>query len=266
MKNNMREPVILEIYGVSYEVDIEKQVLRQTSRPDHEIFFVRDMHDDGNHYHLRYNIREHRAELGNGTDVRKILIPQMTKLDPEGMAARLGRNIEEIRGLSDFELLVDQQTLELRRKGVLPELEIMGERFIIDLKRQEFRHTQDFAPVIRLSQFRPSDDGRLLEAYYHPLLKTPVDIDPQLTAFPDHVVKISLPNEIALDPVGAAALYKFDERKALRIYPLKLNHEATVTALAETDIPRLIRQNRERLQQEHAENARKFKPRTRPRF
>lgn len=97
-------------------------------------------------------------------------------------------------------------------------------------------------------------------------MKQVVNIDPKLTEFPDNVVKIRLPNELGLDPVSTARRYGIDENELLRRFPPKKDLKAVIIPLADTGIPALIRQNREQLQKEHAEIARRIKPRHRPRF
>ena len=163
-------------------------------------------------------------------------------------------------------MMVDQDALQQRRDGILPTIQIAGESFVVDLRMHELRHAKYFFPVISLKSFELTNDGWNYEAFYHPLLKQVVDIDPKLTEFPDHVIKIRLPNEIGLDPVGAARQYGMDERELLRRYPIQKELKAEEISLADTHIPALIRQNKEQLQNDHQVNARRIKPRQRQRF
>ncbi|MFC0514653.1 hypothetical protein ACFFGT_10590 [Mucilaginibacter angelicae] len=264
----MKQPVIHRINETGYEVDIGKQVLRQTNRQANEISFIRDMQDRGTHYRLIYDTLLDIASFRepDGQRYRLVEVPQMTELHPEGMAARYGGTAEQLKGKSDFEVIVDQQALGLRRSGVLPQIDIAGEPFTVDLRLHELRHGRDFAPVISLLSFTITDDGNAFEAYYQPLLKQTVEIDPGLTELPDHIIRIRLPNEPGLDPVGTAWIYGMDERELLRRHPIQKDLKAELIPLAETNVPTLIRQNREKLQQDHQENARKIRPRQRMHF
>jgi hypothetical protein len=94
-------------------------------------------------------------------------------------------------------------------------------------------------------------------------MKQLVPLDPKLTELPDSIVKIRIPNEIGLDPVAAAGMYHIDERTLLRKHPIQKGMEAEVIPLSETYLPSLVRQNREALQREHRENAKKIRPRIR---
>jgi hypothetical protein len=120
--------------------------------------------------------------------------------------------------------------------------------------------------VLSLKSFELRPDGRTYEAYYHPVIKQVVQIDPGLTEFPDGVVKIQIPNEIGLDPVAAARAYRINERELLRRYPIQKNLKAEVIALSETHIPALIQRNREQLRKAHEEITRRIRPKQRPRF
>ncbi|MDB4921841.1 hypothetical protein [Mucilaginibacter sp.] len=264
----LRPVPLFTIEGTSFLVDIEKQVLRQTNDHANEISFINDMQDHGAFYRLLYDPDELRAakDLFDQNRVKVIDVPQMTDLDREGMAARYGLPPELVMGKSDFELIVDQEALDLRLKGALPRIDIAGEGFIIDLRLQELRHAKNFHPVISLKSFGLSGDGSKYEAFYHPLLKQVVKIDPKLTEFPGSVVRIQIPNGTGLDPVAAARQYGMEERELLRRYPIQKELKAAVIPLSETHIPALIRRNREQLRREHQEIVRQMKPKNRPRF
>jgi len=266
--NKQKYPVIFEIAGTGFEVDIEKQVLRQTNDQNNEISFIKDMQDQGAFYRLLYDLDKHNAahDLTDQNRVKVIHVPQMTDLDREGMSIKYGLPPELVMGKSDFELIVDQKLLDQRLNGVLPQIDLAGEKFIVDLRLQELRNSRYFFPVISLKSFELTNDGWHYEAYYHPVMKQVVDLDPKLLEFPEGVIKLKIPNEIGLDPVATARQYGMDERELLRLYPIRKDLKAEVIPLSETHVPALIRRNREALQQEHRENARRLRPGHRPRF
>ena len=266
--NQFRQPVIHRFEQLSFEVDIEKQVLRQTNDQSHEISFIKDMTDLGDHYLLPFDLSTKRVadQTSNPDHVEPIIVPAMVALDPEGMATKYGLTQEQLKGKTDFEVIVDQQALEQRHKGVLPQIDIAGEKFTVDLRLQELRHSQYFFPALSLKSFELTSDGWHYEAYYHPVIKQTVELDPKLLEFPEGVIRIKIPNELGLDPVATAAIYGMSEREVLRRHPIPKELKAELIPLAETEVPRLIRQNREQLQQEHRENAQKLQPRRRLKF
>jgi hypothetical protein len=266
--NKLTTPVIFEIEGTSFEVDIDKQVLRQTNDQTNEISFIHDMQDQGAFYNLLYNLDEHNAahDLFDQNRVKLITVPQMTDLDREGMAVKHALPPELVMGKSDFELIVDQKLLDQRLNGVLPQIDLAGEKFTVDLRLHELRNSKYFFPVISLKSFELTNDGWHYEAYYHPVMKQVVDLDPKLLEFPEGVIKLKIPNEIGLDPVAIARQYGMDERELLRRHPIQKDLKAEVIPLSETHIPALIRRNKEALQQEHRDNAQRLRPRQRPKF
>jgi hypothetical protein len=266
--SKLRNPVIFEIEGTSFEVDIDKQVLRQTNDQTNEISFIQDMQDQGAFYKLLYDLDEYNAahDLFDQNRVKLITVPQMTDLDREGMALKYGLTPGLVMGKSDFELIVDQKLLDERLNGILPQIDLAGEKFTVDLRLQELRNTQFFFPVISLKSFELTNDGWHYEAYYHPVMKQVVELDPRLLEFPEGVIKLKIPNEIGLDPVAAARQYGMNERELLRRHPIQKDLKAEVIPLSETHIPALIRRNKEALQQEHRENAQRLRPKHRPKF
>jgi hypothetical protein len=259
---------IYTIEGTTFFVEVDKQVLRQTNDPGNEISFIHDMVDEGARYRLFYD--PERKNIPRQTDdprqLKEIQVPPLVALDPDGMAAAYGTTVEQLKGKTDFEVIVDQELLALRHQGALPQIDIAGERFIVDVRLQELRHALNFHPAISLKSFELTNDGWKYEAFYHPVIRQVVGIDPKLTEFPDGVVKIQLPNEIGLDPVAVARRYGIDEHVLLRRHPIQKALKAKVIPLSETGVPALIRHNREELQQQHREIVRRIRPKHRPRF
>jgi hypothetical protein len=266
--NTQKTPVIYEIEGTSFEVDIDKQVLRQTNDQANEISFIKDMADLDIHYRLLYDpLLKNAAPATRDKDFFTLkLVPQMVELDPEGMAAKYNLSVGQLKGKTDFEVIVDQEALARRREGILPQIDLAGEKFTVDLRLHELRNSKHFFPVISLKSFELTNDGWHYEAYYHPVMKQVVELDPKLLEFPEGVIKLKIPNEIGLDPVATAKVFGMDERELLRRHPIQKDLKAEVIPLSETHIPALIRRNKEALQQEHRDNAQRIKPRNRPKL
>lgn len=240
------------IEETSFIVNIERQELIEQDDPDNEISFVTQMKDCGDHYEMKYNRREKNTHnTANVDDVVIVEVPTLIELDPEGMAARYGLTIGDLKNKTDFEVIVDQDLWKQRLSGVLPTIDIAGERFVIDLRLQELRHAQNFTPVISLRSFDMDDEGDHYIAFYHPFMRQVVNIDPKLTEFPDGVIAIKMPNELGLDPVAAARKYGMDERELVRLYPIQKDLKAETIPLSETNVPALIQKNRQALREEH---------------
>ena len=263
--NKLRKPATFSIGRITFLVDIDKQVLRQSNDSSNEISFITQMTDFGDHYILAWDPVARNA----GSDpekVKSIIVPPLVALDPKGMSEKYRIPIDRLEGKSDFEIIVDQHALYHRLNGTLPQINIGGEMFAINLRDHDLRHSPNFSHMISLKSFELTNDGWNYEAFYHPVMKQVVGIDPKLTEFPEGVVKIRIPNEIGLDPVGTARIYGMDERALLRRYPIQVVRKAEIIPLSETNIPELIRRNREALREEHRQNMERAKPRFRPKF
>ncbi|GAA4910020.1 hypothetical protein [Mucilaginibacter defluvii] len=265
--NKHRILPVFDLYGTDFIVDVNKQVLREAERPANEISFISDMSEHQNLYLLRYDQVTKRPEAERTDQYIEVTeVPSLIELDPEGMSLKYSIPVEQLKGKTDFEVMVDQELLADRRRGILPQIDINGEAFVIDLKLQELRHAKYFFPVISLKSFDLTDDGWHYTAFYDTMLKQPLTLDPKLLEMPDHVIQVKLPNEIGLDPVFTAQKYGMDERELLRRHPIQKELKAEVIPLSETDVPRLIRQNKDELRQQHEANRQRSKPRQRPRF
>ncbi|MGF7080460.1 hypothetical protein [Mucilaginibacter sp. UYCu711] len=266
--NKLKVRPVYKIGDTHFIVDIDKQVLREFQRPENEISFINHMADLQTHYELRYDPRINSVAQENMPDsqVRLIRVPQLTTLAPEQMALKYDCTVEELKGKPDFEVMVDQQLLAMRRHGLLPKIDIHGEHFIVDLRMEELRHAVNFFPILSLKRFELDKDGDHFEAFYHPITKQIVEIDPKILELPDQVVKIIIPAEIGLDPVSAARIYGIDERELLRRYPIQKDLKAEIIPLSETGIPALIQRNKQALTEDHQQNVQQIKPRNRPKF
>lgn len=268
--NQLKVTPSFDIEGTLFIVDVEKQVLREFQNPANEISFIDHMVDKGTHYELRYDPGTNSVAAKHLSDDAVIMadVPQMTQLDPYHMAKVYGIPEEQLKGKPDFEVIVDQEALAIRKNGKLPLIDINGEPFVVDLRLHELRHAELFYPIISLKSFDISGEEGHYEGFYNTIMKQVVEIDPKLLEFPDHVVKIRLPDEVELDPIAIARDYGMDEKELLRRYPIQKDLKAEIIPLSETGIPALIQRNKELLQKEHEKNMQQAKPahRHRPRF
>jgi hypothetical protein len=261
--STLKEPVIFPIEGTSFEVDVVQQVLRQTNDANNAISFTRDMQDNGNYYELHYDLDTHCAQ-GQESDqsrIRTIRVPQLTELDPEGMATAYGKPLSAILGKFDYDVIVNAEVLERRHLGLLPVIGIGEETYIVDLRLKELRHLTDPQRSISLKRLDLSAEGDQYLFFYDLGKHTQVELDPKLTEFPEQVVLVKIPNEVGLDPVATATAYGIDERQLLRRFPVSAKLEAQLVPLAETGVPAMISRNREALRAEHQQIMAQHKPR-----
>jgi hypothetical protein len=259
----LKEPVIFLIEGTSFEVDVARQQLRQTNDVNNVISFTRDMQDNGTYYELQYELDRHcvQGQESDQSRIRTIRIPQMTELDPEGMAAAYGKPLTAILGKCDYDVIVNAELVDRRHLGLLPVIGIGEQTYIVDLRLKELRHLTDPHRSISLTHLDLSAEGDQYLFFYDLGKHAQIELDPKLTEFPEQVVLVKIPNEVGLDPVATAAAYGIDERQLLRRFPLSAKLEAQLVPLAETNVPAMISRNREALRAEHQQIMAQHKPR-----
>ncbi|SDF15698.1 hypothetical protein SAMN05216464_113148 [Mucilaginibacter pineti] len=258
-----RKQAVFTIEGTDFAADIDRMALVQIGNSANEISFINDMKDLGTHYQLLYlpdKISAAQA-LFDKNKVVEIRVPPLVQLDPEGMAEKYGCPIADLAGKTDFEVMVDQELLGRRLAGELPQIEICGDKYFVDLRLNQLRH-EDFNPQINMKRLDLSSDGTTYQAFYQPLIKQVVEPDHNLTAIPEGLVMIEIPNELKLDPVGAARKYGLEEKDVLRMFPIQKELKAKQISVEDTGLPALVQRNRQNQQQEEKQqrNRKKLRP------
>nr|WP_199077435.1 hypothetical protein [Pedobacter sp. ASV19] len=228
-----------ELYGKKFLVDVEMLELRQKDNEEYTISFLA-MEDHGTHYRIDYNIN----------DAFNVDIPPLKVLDPEGMSAKYGCSIDEMKDKTDFEIMVDQQALHNRLLGALPQIDLYGDTFYVDWRLKELRAKDDFAAVpLNLKAMEMNSDGTAYICLYHIPTKSEYQLDVAATKLPKDVVFLEIPYELKLDPVGVAREHGLKDTTFLRRFPIQKELKARVTLLSQTALPKIIENNRKKLQQ-----------------
>jgi hypothetical protein len=237
-----RELPEYELYGTKFLVDVELLELRQKDDPENTISFL-SMEDRGTHYRIDYNVNE----------AYNVDIPPLKELDPEGMAAKYGCSIEDMKNKTDFEIMVDQAALSKRLAGTLPEIDLAGHTFYVDWRYKELRAKDDMAAIpLDLKRMDMNSDGTAYICAYHLPSRSEYQIDVSTTELPKDVVLVEIPYELKLDPVGVAREHGLRDTALLRRFPILQGLKAKVKPLSKTDLPKLIESNKKKQQEEQA--------------
>lgn len=244
----------ITLEGTIFTVDIAKGEFREEAYPRNTISFEMLVRE-GEGYVLFYDpIAKNlpRPERYQHPDIVAIDIPALGTLDLEGMALKYGRKIEEIKGKTDFEIVVDQKVLNERLAGVLPQIDIYGQLFIVDMRLGELRPKDDFSSRgIHLAQMEqyPLIDPQTYRFFYDTKLKEAVSLDTwELMEVPKHHVIVEVPIGEKMDPVRVAKLYNLDLRDFLMKYPPQSVITARIVPWEESGLLQRISDNRKREQ------------------
>ncbi len=243
-----RKLPIITIDKYQFTVDGEKLELREVANPDTVIPFEK-MDENESGYSFYYSKEFIKEDNSIFTTVHtEFEIPDLVQLDPEGMAKRYGLAIEELKGKTDFDLMVDQKALDLRiNKGILPTINIAGHTFYVDLRMNMLRPKDDF--ISNGINFDEIDDyfSEERKAYlipYNPKTHEFQEIDwEKCTAFPKDIIAIEFPFQKYLDPVGWNRLGGWDLKDELKHTGLKSHHKAKVIPWEQTPLNDIIKEN-----------------------
>ncbi|MFV8326895.1 hypothetical protein [Flavobacterium sp. ZS1P14] len=250
MKEKRALPTI-NIEATEFLVDVNKLELSEKSNPKNiiSIFHMRDL---GDGYEFSYGLQEKNIpHLFSSNKKITVTIPELVKLDPEGMAAKY--NITDVTSKSDFDLMVDQDALQKRiRLGHLPTVDIARHTFYADARIDLLRPKDDYTTMgIRFSEIDHyfDEEKNCYIIPYNPTTHEFQELDyDNITEYPKELLAIEFPHEYKLDPIGWNRRNGFDETQNLKRIGLKLQFKARTIPWNETGIDETIKENLKRLQ------------------
>lgn len=246
---------IINIEGIDFLVDSKLEVLREKENEKNTILFSK-MNVTGKGYEFPFNMQRKNMPLFedferniNTEHYLMVTIPLLTELDPAGMAEKYKIPLEKIKTMHDFECRITEGSqLDLRyNKGVLPEIEIMGNIFIVDL--QNHRLTSKLYPGVEdlsfglLSEYY--DRGRKAFFFpYNPLTRKIEDVDLfSITEIPKDIRIIHIPNQYDLDYIGWMQKYHSGSKHVFTEKEVKLKQIAYILPWEETNVMQSIKMN-----------------------
>lgn len=128
----------------------------------------------------------------------------------------------------------EQETLlQHRLQGILPQIDIAGQDYIIDLRMEALRSVDE--PYVQL-RFEDMNYDELLGTYdflFSPSSKNIIVPHPELRALPADTLAVLIPEATALDPVGLVRQTRVDFKKFLSENPIQKELKANVLVLDE---------------------------------
>ena len=238
---------IYTIEGTEFIVDVAGLQLREKDNAENTISLF-DMRDVGDRYVFDYNprIKNIPVELSEYAGSMVVEIPELVKLDPEGMAKKY--NVANVAGKSDFEVMVDQDTLYTRIKlGKLPTIDIAGHTFYADARINLLRPKDDFMTMgINFSEI-DSYFFEDIDRYMIPYNPKTHDLqEPHyntITQCRKDLILIEFPHERTLDPVGWNRYNGFRETDNLKETGLKLEFKAQIITWDKIGLGETIQRN-----------------------
>ncbi len=252
-----RELPAVEIEGTLFIVDVLKEELREKSNPEN-VMDINEMRYAPNNegYTFLYDPftkgfpSENKVYVYNYLEsLTDVTIPQLVTLDPVGMAERYNIALDDVKGKTDFELMLKPGSpFDLRlNKGMLPTLDIAGQIFYIDLQMEKLRPKDDFkSRGINITEIKEyyDHDKQLYVIPYNPSTHElqPYDIT-TLTELPKDIITVQFPDLVLLDPVGWVKKLNSSVGEIKQLDFLQMDHAARIVPWEETNVPIHIKRN-----------------------
>lgn len=243
-----RELPVFNIRGTDFIVDVEKFELREKEDPFNKISIF-NLKDVGDGYILEYcpQLKNTYVPFVNDKPV-VVKIPRMNELDPIGMAEKYKQVLEDIKGRTDFEIMVNQKAYDLRvNKNVLPTIKIAGHIFYVDIQMDMLRPKDDLlSKGIVFSDIEKYYDleKRTYTIPYNP--KTHQFEEPDylnIKEFPKDLIAMRFPSERLLDRIGWNRKYGLEITHGLAMNGLKLKFIAKNIPWEKTFLSKIIKQD-----------------------
>lgn len=248
-KSGTRLPVI-DVAGTDFFVDVTRFQLIELFDSNNVIPFNK-MEDYGDGYRFDYNkTLKNVPEYPDRPDL-EFKMQEFILLDPAGIARKYNISIEEVKGKTDFDFMVDQKEFDLRvNQGRLPTIDIAGHLFYVDMRMDKLRPKDDFlSNGISFEDIDPyfSDERNTYLIPYDPKKHEFRELDyDNLLKIPKDLIAVALPFQQVLDPVGWNRKNGWDIKQDLKHLGLKGHFTAKVVDWKQTYIVDIINDNLER--------------------
>lgn len=254
MENNNELP-IYTLHGTDFYVDVFDRLLREVADPDNKLF-IKHMDDIGKFYEFEYDKRDKSIVMPDFhmcesiEDIVNAKLPPLGQLDPKRMAEKYGYQIEQIKGMSDQEIVNNQPGLIRRLSEFLPEIELMPDHiFLVDWQNRQIWIKEDFHNgVLHFNNMVKTRDETAYLCAYHIPSKTEYQLEANANTIPKDVVILEIPYELKLDPVAVGREYNVNLNTLLTVFPVQKELKAKVVHLSETELSRFFELNRTKQQ------------------
>jgi hypothetical protein len=134
--------------------------------------------------------------------------------------------------------------LQQRIAGKLPQIDIVGTIFFVDIRLRELRADFGLKSRIGLDKLENGPDVESYRFAFNTETKQLVEIERNITEWPGHILIVEIPGNTQLDPYAVALENSVDPVAFVEIHPFDRELKARVIPLSETEIPKMIKRNR----------------------
>lgn len=243
-----------EVKGTTFLVDVDQNRFHEKENIFNSMYlFDMDILSDG--YGFWYDKQAKNVGYGDAEGDREVYIqiPFLTEIAPEEMARKYGKEVTEVIGKTDYEIMVDPLVLKDRKDhGILPQLHIKGHIFYPYIREDRLQPKDDFSTMGLSYDFMDRylyPNARAYLIPYDPKKHEVREIDlDTVTEYPKDIIPVEIPLKHETDPFGYAIRHQLPIQEFLMEYPPKAHPQAKVFSWKETRLPEIIEANRQKLQ------------------
>ncbi|WP_057937922.1 hypothetical protein [Algoriphagus resistens] len=147
--------------------------------------------------------------------------------------------------------------LKQRKIGILPQIDIAGHRYTIDIRLNELRNSDFPHKKLGLDEMAPTPNGQHYLFFYDRENRSILHVSPDLLKIPEHTVLVAIPDELGLDPVGVARKYGLGDEYFLKMYPYGKGLKAKVIPLDKSGLPEYVVANQKQHRQDQQDPQKK---------
>lgn len=148
--------------------------------------------------------------------------------------------------------VVVSKALYNRLEGKLPVLDLVGDKYVVDIRMDVLKSAKNFEKTIPLDAFTSRGENNY--GFYDKKSKSMFYFDPeQISKTPPHVYYVEFPAWNKIDPVGLARIKNIDlplkeqnDARYLNEIEMIVSPAATFKHISETPVAAMIKQNRKR--------------------
>lgn len=246
----------INIEGTDFIVDVYRfELIEKEDR--NNILHLSDWHEKENGYGFYYDTKLKNIPYDpNFRDdtTTYVEIPEFVKMAPTAMSQKYNLPVDQIKNMSDFELMVDQDVYDLRvNKGILPTVDIAGHAFYVDIRMDMLRPKDDFLSrgiVFDQIDHYFSEERNAYLIPYDPKKHEFRELDyDNLTSIPKDIIAIEFPFQRELDPIGWNRKGGWDIKEDLKQIGLKSHFQAKTVPWKETFIHDIISDNLKKMKE-----------------
>lgn len=140
--------------------------------------------------------------------------------------------------------------LNQRKIGILPQIDIAGHGYTIDIRLNELRNSDFPDKKLGLDEMVTAKDCQHYLFFYDRENKSILHASPDLSKVPENTVLVEIPDEMGLDPVGMARKYGLGDEYFLKMHPYRKALKATLTSLEKSGLPEYVVANQKQHQKD----------------